>query len=390
MPALTVLVIHNRYQQRGGEDAMVHAEVEQLRSHGHRVIPYTRENDEISRYGSWRKASLPLRAIWSHQAYRELHNLIRRERPDIAHFHNFFPLISPAAHYACKAAGLPVLQTLHNYRLTCPGATLFTSGQRCRGEACAFGALPWRRCYRNSRLQTAAVSAMLASHRVGRTWQRCVDAYLVPSGFCRDYFVGAGLPDAKVHIRPNFLPRDPGERTVAGDYALYVGRLSPEKGVLEMVEAWKQLPQVPLNIAGDGPLRPELQKAVARAKTPVQMLGQLTPEETIACIKKARFLIFPSRWYEPFGMGLLEAAACGVPAVASRIGAIPELVAHRKTGLLSDPDNIADMVASVRWAWSHPRETEEMGRAARRRFLELFSAERSYECWMNVCQSVLH
>src|SRR5579862_3214558 len=150
MSTPSVLVIHNRYQQRGGEDAVVHAEIEQLRSHGHRVVQYMRENEEISRYGIWRRASLPLRAIWSRQTYRELHNLIRRERPDLAHFHNFFPLISPAAHYACKAAGLPVLQTLHNYRLVCPGATLFTRGKRCR-EECGLGAAPWRDCYRNSR-----------------------------------------------------------------------------------------------------------------------------------------------------------------------------------------------------------------------------------------------
>lgn len=388
MPKISVLVIHNRYQQSGGEDAVVRAEVEQLRARGHCVIEYMRDNTEISGYGRARTAALALRAIWSSDTYATLRDLIRRERPDIAHIHNFFPLVSPAAHYACKASGIPVVQTLHNYRLVCPAATLFSGRERCRQCGRGFRRGIWRGCYRRSRVQTAALAAMLAAHRISGTWQHCVDAFLVPSQFCRDYFVTAGLPASKVHVYANSLAHDPGPRNTAGDYALFVGRLSPEKGVLELVRAWQQIPDVPLLLAGDGPLRGQLEQA-AKSCHRVELLGQLSPAQTIARMKEARFVIFPSRWYEPFGMGLLEAAACGVPAIASRIGAIAELVADGETGLLFDPDNFDELIEKVRWAGSHSAEMDQMGRAARQRYLQQFTPEKSYDAWMNVCRILL-
>jgi len=389
MPKISVLVIHNRYQQSAGEDAMVLAEMNELRRRGHRVIPYLRDNAEIAGQSLVRKAVLSLSTTWNPRSYSEITGVIRRERPDIAHIHNFFPLISPAAHHACKSAGVPVLQTLHNYRLVCPAATLFAGGERCR--RCARSLAPGVRsgCYRNSRLQTAAVTAMLATHRRSSTWKRCVDSYLVPSSFCRDYFVDAGLPARKLHVRPNFLAHDPGPRSGPGEYALFVGRLSAEKGVIEMVRAWQRLPDVPLLIAGDGPLRAEVARA-ANPGTRVELLGQLDAAQTIARIKSARFLVFPSRWYEPFGMALLEAAACGVPAIASRIGAVPELVMDGRTGVLFDPDNFDELIEAVHWAWSHAAETERMGHAARQHYLKNFTAETSYEALMNVCRALLN
>lgn len=389
MPKISVLVIHNRYQQPGGEDAVVRAEVAQLRARGHRVIEYIRDNAEIAGYSRARTVALGLRAIWNPETYTALRDLIRSERPVIAHIHNFFPLVSPAAHYACKDSGLPVLQTLHNYRLLCPAATLFSGGERCRQCGRGFRRSLWRGCYRDSRIATAALSAMLAAHRIGGTWKHCVDAFLVPSKFCRDYFCAEGLPAAKIHVHANYLEHDPGMRITAGDYALFVGRLSPEKGVLELVRAWRQLPDLPLLIAGDGPLRAQLEQA-AEGSHRVKLLGQLSVEKTLAHIKQARFIVFPSRWYEPFGMGLLEAAACGVPAIASRIGAIPELVADSETGLLYDPDNFDELTAKVRWAWYHAPEMEQMGRNARERYLQKFTPDHSYDAWLSVCQALLN
>jgi len=390
MPNLSVLVIHNRYQQPGGEDAVVRAEVDAWRARGHRVIEYARSNSEIEGYRTWRKGCLPFSTLWNPRSFTAVRDLIRRERPDIAHIHNFFPLVSPAAHYACRASGVPVLQTLHNYRLACPAATQFALGKRCRRCSHGLGAGILRGCYRNSRAQTAAVSLMLGAHRLAGTWDRCVDAYLVPSGFCRDYFAEAGLPSPKLHVKPNFLAHDPGRRTARGEYALFAGRLSPEKGVLEMVKAWQQIRDVPLLLAGDGPLHSELAQAIARGRSRITLLGQLNFDQTMAAMQSARFLIFPSRWCEPFGMALLEAAACGVPAIASRIGAIPELVAHQETGLLFDPDNFDEMIASVRWAWSHPADMEEMGNAARRLYEQKFTPDQSYQAWLNVCRTVLN
>ena len=389
MQHLSVLVIHNRYQQPGGEDAVVRAEVELLRSVGHKVVQYTRDNSEIATYSPLERASLAFSTSWNRESYADLGALILKERPEIAHCHNFLPLISPAAYYACRSAGVPVVQSLHNYRLFCPAGTLFNDGKR--REQCLWSMThgAFSRCYRNSRLQTATVSLMLAAHRIRGTWSNCVDAYIAPSRFCRDYFITAGLPKDKVHLKSNFLARDPGVRTGEGDYALFVGRFSAEKGVLETIEAWRDIPDIPLVLVGDGPLYHEAQRLAESCGGHITLLGQLCPEETLARMKGARFLVFPSRWYEPFGMSLLEAAACAVPAVASRIGAIPELVVHRRTGLLFDPDNFNELVEQVRWAWTHPSEMEDMGSAARQLYLQQFTAEHNYESLTNIYRTLV-
>jgi glycosyltransferase involved in cell wall biosynthesis len=389
MRKLSILVIHNRYQQPGGEDTVVRAEIDLLRQAGHSVAQYSRHNAEIAGYGALRKSSLLFSTCWNEKSYSELRTLIRKERPDIAHCHNLLPLISPAAYYACQSAGIPVVQTLHNYRQLCAGGTLFHDGERCTKCTQQQVAPPFRKCYRNSRLQTGAVSFMLAAHRSARTWGRSVDAYLAPSRFCREIFVQAGMPSEKIICKPNFLSRDYGQRTGSGNYALFVGRLSAEKGVMQMLEAWRHLPDIPLMVAGDGPLYPEAWQFIAHTNLPIKLLGRLDADHTIACIKGARFLLFPSRWYEPFGMGLLEAASCGVPAIASDIGAIPELVSHQQTGLLFDPDNFAELPDRVRWAWSHPSDMEEMGRAARRLYLESFTAEKNYQQLIDVYRSLV-
>jgi glycosyltransferase involved in cell wall biosynthesis len=386
---ITVLVIHNQYQQLGGEDTVVRAEIDLLRRSGHSVLEYTRHNAEIAGYGALRKASLLLSTSWNEKTYCDLRTLIRNKRPDIAHCHNILPLVSPAAYYACRNAGIPVVQTLHNYRLLCPGGTLFRDGQRCTKCIRNRPQPAFRRCYRNSRLETGAVSLMLNAHKAIGTWNRSVAAYLAPSQFCREVFVRSGMAPQRVICKSNFLKDDPGRRIKAGEYALFVGRLSPEKGVMQMLEAWRSLPNVPLIIVGGGPLYREAWDFINRTNLPIKLLGHLDAAATISWIKSSRFLLFPSRWDEPFGMGLLEAAACGVPAIASSIGAIPELVFPEKTGLLFDPDNFGELPDRVRWAWSHPGDMEQLGGNARRLYLESLSPRKNYQQLMNVYRSLV-
>jgi glycosyltransferase involved in cell wall biosynthesis len=231
---------------------------------------------------------------------------------------------------------------------------------------------------------------MLGAHRLLGSWERNVDAYLAPSRFCRSRFVDAGVSPRRIHYKPNFLARDPGLRTAKGSYALFVGRLSPEKGVFPMLQAWRQLRDVPLLATGDGPCFAAAEQMIARNKLPVNLLGQMSADQTLECIKGARFLVFPSLWDEPFGMGLLEAAACGVPSLASRRGAIPELVKDQKTGLLFDPRSVDELVMGVRWAWAHPQEMKLMGTQAREMYLQGFTAEKNYSDLMAVYSNVLN
>ncbi len=387
MKRFKVLLVHNRYQQRGGEDSVMQAEKALLSAAGHEVAEYSRHNDEIVNYGLWQKATLAPRTVWAWDSYRQLKTLLQTEKPDLAHFHNTFPLISPAAYEACREAGVPVVQTLHNYRLFCPAATFFRDGQVC--EECVQHSL-WRGirygCYRNSRPATATVALMLAVHRRRRTWTRQVDCYVALTEFSRRKFIEAGLPAERIVVKPNFVHPDPRARNDRGEYALFVGRLSPEKGLRTLLHAWQRLrDRVPLRIVGDGPLRSELEAgASCRGLSNISFEGRLPRDRTLKAMKGARFLVFPSEWYECFPVTIVEAFACGVPVVASRLGAMEEIVGDGRTGLHFTPGDSDDLAAKVEWAWTHPERMEEMGREARAEYEAKYTAERNYQMLMDI------
>lgn len=390
MRKFTVLVIHNQYQQTSGEDVVVRAEMDMLRRAGHRVVPFMCENATISGFSRLQKSRLAVSATWNRRAHRQIREIIAKERPDIAHCHNLVPLVSPAAYDACESAAVPVVQTLHNYRLLCPSGTLYSQGRICNDCARSLRCGVARRCYRGSRLQTAALAMMLGVHRLRGTWSRSIAAYVALSHFSRDYFAAAGLPAGKIHVKPNFVAGEIAPRTEPGEYALFAGRLSPEKGVLEMVAAWQRLSHIPLVVAGDGPLRDRVAQLVRASNCGhINLLGQLSAHDVQAWMKRARFLVFPSQWYEPFGMSLLEAAACGVPSIAARIGGVPELVRDGQTGLLFDPQDADELAAKADWAWTHPSEMAPMGSAARNLYLQEYTPEKNYDLLMNIYGAAL-
>ena len=414
--SLSVLQVHNLYQQPGGEGVVAGAEKRLLTEAAHSVGEYSRHNDEISGYGLWAKATLAARTVWAWDSYREIKALLQREKPDLAHFHNTFPLISPAAYYACRDAGVPVVQTLHNYRQLCPAAIFRRDGRVC--EDC-LGRNPWRgvlhACYRDSRAATAAVALMLSVHRWLGTWSNMVDCYIALTEFARRKFIEAGLPMEKVVVKPNFVYPDPmavaamspspnspgGQRRSlqrgdgAGEtpplqYALFVGRLSEEKGVRTLRAAWQRLgSRIPIEIVGDGPLRAEVEAdAVRRGLSSISFPGYLTPDHVRAAMKGARVLVFPSEWYEGFPMTIAEAFACGVPVIASRLGAMQEIVEDGRTGLHFTPGDADDLAAKVEWAWTHPDEMQAMGRAARAEYEAKYTAERNYQMLMQIYERV--
>jgi glycosyltransferase involved in cell wall biosynthesis len=375
-----ILVVHNRYREPGGEDEVVRAETAMLSAAGHEVLEYVRTNDQISETGLISRVRLAADTIWSQGTTVTLGEVLTGLRPDVAHIHNTLPLVSPAAYYACRNADVPVVQTLHNYRLICPSATLFRERRVC--EECCEGSLLrsiGHGCYRGSRGATAVVATMVAAHRALGTWRKQVNTYIALTEFARTKFVASGLPLSRVLVKPNFVHPDPGARERVGERALFVGRISPEKGVRTMLHAWRRLGgQIPIDVVGDGHERAEME-AHAAGIAGVRFLGRVGRSQAIAAMKDARFLVFPSEWYEGLPMTVIEAFACGVPVIASRLGAMQEIVADRRTGLHFEPGDAADLAAKVDWARTHPAEMAAMGRAARAEFEAKYTAARNYE-----------
>jgi glycosyltransferase involved in cell wall biosynthesis len=383
---MNVLVVHNGYRQAGGEDEVFLRESKLLRSAGHEVVEFTKHNSEIGGDGIFSKAKLTVRTLWAWDSVTQLRSLLSHKKPDVAHFHNTFPLISPGAYYVCKQAGIPVVQSLHNPRFMCPAATLYRKGGVC--EDCLGRVVPWpgvaHACYHDSHLQTAVVAGMIAGHRILRTWREQVDTYIVFTEFFHQKFIEAGLPREKIFVKPHFLDSDPGMKPAAGDYALFVGRLAAEKGVSTLLKAWRSLGHVPLRIRGEGPMSSDVEQ-FARKNPMVRTLPYLSRKEYVDLIKGARFLVWPSEgYYENFGLVAIEAFACGTPVIGSRIGAMTEIVGDHTTGLhftAGDPD---DLATKVHWAWTHASEMAEMARAARAEYKAKYTAERNYQLLMEI------
>ena len=393
-PAVTmnILIIHNSYQQPGGEDVVVAQETGLLERNGHRVNIYKRSNDEIDDLSFGQRLGLITRIISAGDSKLDVRGLLRDLKPDIVHVHNTFAMVSPSVYEVCQAEDVPVVQTLHNYRLLCPASTFYRDGGSC--EECVTYSLlrsVQHACYRDSRVMSGAIALMLRTHRSRQTWNGGIDAYIAISGFVRDKFVEAGFPAGKISVKPNFVEPDPGERSHSGDYALFVGRLSREKGLLTLLEAWKRLPSgIPLVIAGDGPMRHHLEAEIARKGLQgIDFAGRLHRGEVYDAMKKAAFLVVPSIWYEPFGLVVAEAFACGTPVLGAFVGAIQEMLDDHVTGLHFAPGDPDELAKKVAWAWGHLPELAAMGKAARRVYENRYTANANYHLLMDIYASAI-
>jgi glycosyltransferase involved in cell wall biosynthesis len=388
---VNVLLIHNTYRWRGGEDIVVEQERGILERAGHKVTTYYRSNWEIQEPSVLHQPALLSKIIWSRDCRHEVAAVLEREKPDIIHIHNTFLKISPSVYSACADAGIPVIQTLHNYRFLCPAAYFFRHGHVC--EECADHGL-WRSvqhgCYRKSRSATAAVAVTLAVHRKLKTLPHAVTRYIANTEFARQKFIAAGFPADRVKVKPNFLYPDPGKHTGRGRYAVFAGRLSPEKGLRRLLEAWAGLQErIPLHIIGDGPLRQAIEKQAAGLPD-VRLDGSLTHDETLQMLKSALFLVCPSEWYENFPMVIVEAFACSTPVICPRLGAMQEVVCGGRTGLHFDNGDTKDLIDKVTWAWRNPEKMHLMGEAARQEFETKYTAEQNYNNLMAIYEDALH
>ncbi|MBA4104879.1 MAG: glycosyl transferase family 1 [Pirellula sp.] len=375
---MKILLCHSYYTQRGGEDRSFEEERELLQANGHQVVEYVRRNEELVGASGVKAA---LTTLWNRQAARDVAELIRTHRPDVLHATNTFPLISPSVCDVAHRAGVAVVQALRNYRLLCANSYLMRDGRPC--EECVGRAIPWpairHRCYRESAAASAVVGAMQVTHRARGVWRNRVDAFFTLTEFARQKFVDAGLPAEKIHVKYNSVSPDPGIGAGVGGYVALVGRLSPEKGIATALAAWEgnaTLP--PLVVVGAGPLKSQVEAAAARDPR-ISCLGERSNAEAQRVIGDAAALLMPSLWYETFGRTIAEAYATGTPVVASRLGAMAELVDDGVTGALftaGDPTDLAAKVLQITSASAAERDA--MRTAARRAYEGRFLPRHNY------------
>lgn len=379
---MKILVAHNAYHYRGGEDTQVDAELAMLRRQGHEVMLYRRDNAELAQISPVRAAR---DAIWSARTVAELHRLSRHFAPDLIHAHNIFPLISPSLYDAARQHRIPVVQTLHNFRLICPQAMLVRDGHLCTD---CVGRWPWRgvlhRCYRGSYAQTAVTAGMLALHRLRGSWNECVSRYIVLNRSCRDLFVAGGLSPEKLRIKPNFV-----EASGVPDWehrtgGVFIGRLSPEKGLIILAQALQSLPGKVIDVYGTGPLQTLVERSAG-----LRYRGFLASAPLRERMLQAAYLVMPSTGMESFGLAAIEAFACGVPVIASRQGGLGELITHRHDGLLVSAGDSAALAEAIAYADDHPLDMRRMGMAAHQTWRAHYTPERNYEMLMHIYDEAL-
>ncbi|WP_068498647.1 glycosyltransferase family 4 protein [Paenibacillus kribbensis] len=353
-PVSKVLIIHNFYQQSGGEDKVVEQESAMLRSIGIETEHYYVHNDSIQSKGLANMAKLAVEATWSLPEFKRIQKLLLQVKPDVVHVHNFFPVISPSVYHACERLGIPVVQTLHNYRLICPAATFMRGNEVC--EKCLHGTLLHsirHGCYRGSQLQTIPVAAMIKFNELIGTWQHKVSRYIALTEFAQNKFAESGIPLDRIAVKPNFVHHktvearyDPNDR-----YLLFVGRISREKGVRNLLQAWSQLEDragLRLVIIGDGPEKAEL--TAAYPQEDIRFLGRQDADTVLDCMSRAMYVMVPSIWYEGFPMTIVESYSVGTPVLCSRIGALEEVVEDGVTGFHFQHDDLENIKTVIRRA----------------------------------------
>ncbi len=382
-----ILIVHNRYRRPGGEDTVVATETALLRSRGHAVELLLESNDALGQRPGARQA---LEVVWSRRSIRSIREMIRQFRPDVVHCHNIFYRISPAIFWTCRRMGVPVVQTLHNFRLGCANARLSRHGQPC--ERCLTSFLGgWNatqhRCFQDSALKSLALTATVGVHRRLGTFSRGVQFFIALCRFARGKHILCGLPPEKLLVKPNCVHPDPGCGEGSGGYSLFAGRLEPDKGLRVLLDAAARVP-IPVWIAGQGPLEAEVRAAERRLPN-LRYLGALPRDQVLAHMKRARLLLFPSLAYENFPMTIAEAFSVGLPVIASDQGAAGEIVRDGVTGRHFATGSGSALAAAVQELCDQPQQVDRMRAAARAEYESLYSGEASYRALLEIYRSAI-
>ncbi|WP_122639135.1 glycosyltransferase family 4 protein [Romboutsia sp. Marseille-P6047] len=389
MKKQNVLMAHNYYQVPGGEDTVFHNEVKMLEKNGHKVTKYTRHNDEI-KGGILSKLKLGIETIFSLKTYKEVKKLIDENDIDVVHVHNTLPLISPSIYYAARSKKVSVVQTIHNFRLLCPGATFTRNGEIC--EDCLARGLEQslkNRCYRNSLSQTFIMYTMLKFHRLIGTHKKV--NYITLTNFNKNKILNLVNDERKVYIKPNFIEkRDKVERELK-DYFVYIGRLEDIKGINFLIEAWKEVnKKVNLYIIGDGPEKDRIKIFIEENKlNNIKILGFMEREKAFDIIRKSIAVIVPSQCYEGFPMTIAESFALGVPIIGNNLGNVSSLIKNEYNGLLFEKNSMLSLKSKVEKLFYNKELNIELGNNAYSTFYKYYTDDKNYEALINIYKSLV-
>lgn len=391
---MKILFIHDFYQQFGGEDSVALAERQLLEERGEEVLFWTRHNDEIKNYGILAKANFFADTVYSRRTARDLRKAAVDFKPDVAFVHNIYPLISPSLYYTLHALCVPIVQVLHDFRPFCSNGWFYINGRIC--ERCKFGNHlhgVTNRCFRDSYMLSALYSTALGVNRWAGMLDR-VDAFICLTDFFKEKILEIGIPEEKIFIRPNFIDTAPLRTDSDGadgrGYALFLGRLSNEKGLWTLIRAFEPLPEIELRIVGTGPLEQEI-RTYLREKNlhHIKLLGFKSGDEKWQLIKNCLFGVIPSQWYENFPIAALEFYAASKPIVASNLGGLPCVIQEGKSGLLFEAGKTTELSQKVQRLFSNPAEARSMGRQGRLLAETTYGPQQSYENLMSIFETVL-
>lgn len=383
---MRILIVHNAYGKYSGEEAVVDGIKNVLEKHGQHVSLYRRSSEELagSLFGEVRGF---VAGIYSRSGIKGLKEALEREKPDVVNVHNVFPLISPAALKECRRAGVPVVMTIHNYRLFCPTGLLMRSGKPC--EECLQRGNEWGCVSHNcegSMPKSLGYALRGYVARKTRAFMDNVDIFSCITNFQREKLIEAGFPEERIRINPNFLDAKTPPNFTQGEYVAYCGRLSEEKGIDLILKIAKQHPEIPFKFAGST----RNEGLIKQAPNNCEFVGHLNDNTLKAFIQNARFMVMASKWYEGFPMAILEAAAAGKPCIGPDHGGFTEIIGEDDAaiGRLFKPNNVEDLTNQIKSLWDNPEEVQTLGEKAFNKLKNEYSSERFYERFVNICREL--
>lgn len=378
---MKILQIHNYYKNKGGECAVVHAEKKLLEQHGNTVIQFVEDSADIGNYSLVKKATSLLQIPYNVSIRSQLLAMIRENRPDVAHVHNVFPLVTPSIYHALKQYNIPVVQTIHNFRMLCPNGLFFTQGQIC--ESCTtngFIAAVKKKCMHDSYVISGLYSSALWFAWKTGNFPYNINRYIVFNNFTAKRLVTGGVPHDRIIIGKNFIDSFVEEPSNKEQYVLYIGRLSREKGIETLLNAFPSHRTLALKIAGTGPMQEDIEKYVENNPSKkIELLGFVRGPIKENLLQKAICSIVPSECYENAPLSIIESFASATPVIASRIGGLPEMIEDGKTGLLFPPGDVSGLANAILLLADNPAIASSMATDALNYAKAHYTPEQHYQ-----------